>query len=185
LVLLLGFIKNVWGYIASHGLYGVYCGGLDEEKDNHLFWWINLYYLSKYYEFLDTIFLVLQGKNISFLHVWHHATVGIITFHALWTQTIFSWITCLNNCWVHVPMYFYFAESTRRKKIWWKKYLTTAQITQFIVDCSTSLFFLYFYLSEVPCRGSITLFFTGNFVGGSYLVLFILLYLQNYGNKEE
>lgn len=37
-------------------------------------WW---YYFSKLLEFMDTIFFVLRKKNgqISFLHVYHHATM--------------------------------------------------------------------------------------------------------------
>ena len=40
----------------------------------HALWW---YYFSKLIEFLDTIFFVLRKKNnqISFLHVYHHATM--------------------------------------------------------------------------------------------------------------
>ena len=43
-------------------------------------WW---YYFSKLIEFLDTIFFVLRKKNnqISFLHVYHHATM----FPIWWT----------------------------------------------------------------------------------------------------
>ncbi len=43
-------------------------------------WW---YYMSKLIEFLDTIFFVLRKKNnqISFLHVYHHATM----FPIWWT----------------------------------------------------------------------------------------------------
>ena len=37
-------------------------------------WW---YYISKLFEFLDTIFFILRKKNgqVSFLHVYHHATM--------------------------------------------------------------------------------------------------------------
>ena len=34
------------------------------------------YQLSKYWEYLDTLFLVLNGKDLSFLHVYHHGVVS-------------------------------------------------------------------------------------------------------------
>ena len=34
-----------------------------------------IFYLSKYYEFLDTILLVLKKKPLDFLHCYHHAIV--------------------------------------------------------------------------------------------------------------
>ena len=40
-------------------------------------WW---YYFSKLVEFMDTFFFILRKKNnqISFLHVYHHATMPIV-----------------------------------------------------------------------------------------------------------
>jgi hypothetical protein len=37
--------------------------------------WAILFYLSKYYEFLDSWILVLQGKDPIFLQIYHHAGV--------------------------------------------------------------------------------------------------------------
>lgn len=39
------------------------------------------------------------------------------------------------NLTVHVLMYYYYARtSISTKKVWWKKYLTTLQIIQFVID---------------------------------------------------
>ena len=58
----------------------VVCAPMEHTKDPHAMriahavW---LYYISKCIEFLDTIFYMLRKKNsqITFLHVYHHATM--------------------------------------------------------------------------------------------------------------
>ncbi len=37
-----------------------------------------VYYLSKYLELLDTWILVLKGKSLSLLHVFHHAVMPLM-----------------------------------------------------------------------------------------------------------
>uniref|UniRef100_G1TKM9 Elongation of very long chain fatty acids protein n=1 Tax=Oryctolagus cuniculus TaxID=9986 RepID=G1TKM9_RABIT len=99
-----------------------------------------LYYFSKFIELLDTIFFVLRKKNsqVTFLHVFHHtimpwtwwfgvkfAAGGLGTFHAF-VNTV-----------VHVVMYFYYGLSALgpayQKYVWWKKYLTSLQLVQFVI----------------------------------------------------
>ncbi|XP_076140238.1 very long chain fatty acid elongase 7-like [Alosa pseudoharengus] len=99
-----------------------------------------LYYFSKFIEMLDTIFFVIQKKTVqlTFLHIYHHivaaytwwfvvkfAEGGMSTFHAL-----------LNSI-VHVLMYSYYALAALgpayQKYLWWKKYMTTIQLTQFVM----------------------------------------------------
>lgn len=52
--------------------------GLDSEftplKEHFVF----VHYLTKYLDFLDTAFIVLRCKNdqLSFLHLYHHSTIG-------------------------------------------------------------------------------------------------------------
>ena len=64
------------------GLYGGICvedGSSDAVGDNlrRWFWW---YQLSKYWEFIDTFFLVVTGKDVSLLHVYHHAVVTLTSW---------------------------------------------------------------------------------------------------------
>ncbi|NWH74221.1 ELOV2 protein, partial [Piaya cayana] len=68
-------------------------------------WW---YYFSKVIEFMDTIFFVLRKKSsqITFLHVYHHATM----FNIWWC--VLNWIPCGQsffgptlNSFIHVLIY--------------------------------------------------------------------------------
>ncbi|XP_008283977.1 elongation of very long chain fatty acids protein 1a [Stegastes partitus] len=100
-----------------------------------------LFYFSKYIELLDTAFFVLRKKQsqITFLHVFHHSFMpwtwwwgitltpvgGMGSFHALVNAT------------VHVIMYTYYGLSAAgprfHKYLWWKKYMTAIQLTQFVL----------------------------------------------------
>ncbi|CAA7015993.1 unnamed protein product [Microthlaspi erraticum] len=58
------------------------CFPVDVKPSGPLFFWAQVFYLSKILEFGDTI-LILLSKSIhrlSFLHVYHHATVVIMCY---------------------------------------------------------------------------------------------------------
>jgi fatty acid elongase 3 len=97
---------------------------------------------------------------------------------------IMGWITCFNNAFVHVIMYYYYAEQARGVgPIWWRKYLTTIQIVQFMLDCGTSVFFGYFYFVGIPCQGTLASWLAANFVGISFFFLFVDFYKKQYSGK--
>lgn len=103
-----------------------------------LFFWSYAYYLSKFYEFLDTVLLLVKAKPASFLHVFHHAVVVVMAW--LWVdqaQTL-QWGGLLTNTAVHVVMYWYYYETTLGNSPWWKKYITSFQIAQFSARCAPS-----------------------------------------------
>lgn len=102
----------------------------------HLSWW---YYISKFVEFIDTIFFVLRKKftHISTLHVIHH---GMMPMSVWWGvkftpgghSTFFAFV----NSFVHILMYFYYGLAAvgphMSKYLWWKQHMTTIQMVQFI-----------------------------------------------------
>jgi len=88
-------------------------------------------------------------------------------------------------------MYYYYFRTASGAKIWWKKYLTTMQIIQFILD----LFFIYFcsytyftstYWPWLPnaghCSGTEGAAIFGCALLSSYLLLFIQFYFKTYKN---
>ncbi|KAG0053820.1 hypothetical protein BGZ83_000364 [Gryganskiella cystojenkinii] len=99
------------------------------------------FYLSKYYEIVDTIIILLKGRRSSLLQTYHHAGAIITMYlgynyraHPIWIFTTF-------NSFVHTIMYAYYAATSVGLKPPGKKYLTSMQITQFWVG--TSLAFWY------------------------------------------
>ncbi|CAD7959864.1 unnamed protein product [Amoebophrya sp. A25] len=79
---------------------------------------------SKLYETLDTVILILNGKPLLMLHVWHHATTYAAFCTGLFTGAGF-WIGMLNS-FIHVVMYLYYAKVPGMKVI--AKYITSMQI---------------------------------------------------------
>nr|CAH8867218.1 unnamed protein product [Trichobilharzia regenti] len=126
-----------------------------------------LYFITKLIELFDTVLFILRKKFelVSFLHVFHHSMMpiswwfgvkyvpgGIGTFHAF-----------LNSI-IHFFMYTYYGLAAAgprfQRYLWWKKYMTTAQIVQFIIvifhsvytlslrDCDYPKLFNYWILSS-------------------------------------
>ncbi|CAK9297651.1 unnamed protein product [Gordionus sp. m RMFG-2023] len=136
------------------------------------FWW---YYFSKIVELLDTMFFILRKKfgQVSFLHVYHHSTMPIL----MWLCVKYyaggnCFIVGILNSLIHIFMYGYYALSAlgphMHKYLWWKPYLTIAQLVQLgailihslvnrYVDCK-SYPYQYNYLAIVYCSSLIGLF---------------------------
>ncbi|XP_066993702.2 very long chain fatty acid elongase AAEL008004 [Anabrus simplex] len=108
------------------------------------------FFLIKVLDLLDTIFFVLRKKSsqISFLHVYHHAGMVMLTWGAAkylpgGHGTFLGFI----NSFVHIIMYSYYLlaslSSDSRKYLWWKKHLTQLQMVQFFFITIHSLQLLF------------------------------------------
>ncbi|KAH8288691.1 hypothetical protein KR054_007947, partial [Drosophila jambulina] len=142
------------------------------------------YFVNKFVDMLETFFFILRKKDnqISFLHVFHHVYMVYIPFvymhykgyggHGLF---VIFW-----NMLVHSLMYIYYYQSALNRNskavLWWKKYMTTIQLVQFVIvlghsvytflqpDCETARF------SAVMCAT----------FAGIFLILFMNFYIRNY-----
>ncbi|XP_034240497.1 elongation of very long chain fatty acids protein 4-like [Thrips palmi] len=100
-------------------------------------WW---YYISKLFEFGDTLFFVLRKKDrqLSFLHVYHHATMFSLWWIGIkWVPSGSTFLPAMVNSFIHVLMYSYYGLAALgphvARYLWWKKYLTILQLIQFTV----------------------------------------------------
>lgn len=89
-------------------------------------------------ELLDTVFFVLRKKQnqVSFLHVYHHsATCFFCWAYLKYMPDEQGVVIGALNSFVHILMYFYYMVAAMgpkyQKFIWWKKYMTWIQLTQF------------------------------------------------------
>lgn len=107
--------------------------------------WSYIFYISKYWEFVDTWILVLKGKAPSFLQVYHHTGIAFCMWVGVLSQS--SWLVpvVLLNSVIHTLMYTYFLIKTISPKTEIKsaKYLTKAQIGQFFTGIFYSAAVLY------------------------------------------
>lgn len=147
-------------------------------------WW---YYFSKLIEFLDTVFFVLRKKNaqISFLHVYHHATMPLLWWVGVkWVPSGLSLYTACLNSLVHVIMYTYYGMSALghgwQKYLWWKRYLTQVQLLQFCLALGLST-----YTWRINCPFPNWMYHALNWYMVSFLVLFGNFYLQAYIKKQR
>lgn len=144
-----------------------------------------LFLLSRLVEWLDTIFFVLRKKEnqVTKLHVFHHSFVPLICwtylkYHPGKTVAFFP----LVNTFVHSIMYTYYFLATFGRSIqpylWWKKYLTSLQIIQFVL--------ILVQLATIPLssnekcqypRGFLYVAFAGAIL---FLWLFYTYYIETY-----
>ncbi|TPX35037.1 very-long-chain 3-oxoacyl-CoA synthase [Synchytrium microbalum] len=198
--LLAGYLEILVPMLWNKGLFHAMCSADAYTQRLEVLYYIN--YLFKYYELIDTLFLVLKKKPLEFLHVYHHGATMLLCFIEQEGRTPVSWVVITLNLFVHVIMYYYYAMMAlpNAKPIWWKKHLTTMQITQFIVDLCAVYFATgtiyanrYFPNSYFPfkiptmgeCAGSLEAANTGCFVLSSYLVLFIQFFIKTYSDKKR
>lgn len=114
----------------------------------NLIWWT---YMLKIVDLIETFFFVLRKKNrqISFLHVHHHAATVFMTWLSVryYPQGI-SCIAYVLNCSVHVVMYTYYFLSSINSTIQriinpYKSILTSIQIAQLVLIVSCLLRFIF------------------------------------------
>jgi len=143
------------------------------------------FYLSKYVEFIDTIFLIVRGKDVSWLHYLHHIGAPINMGIIYWSRIEAGWIFSLLNGIIHTLMYGYYGVTSLGYRVpgLFKMTLTTLQIAQFL----TGFTILYFYAS-VPCWAAsaermMAWWYTYLYVG-IVLVLFVSFYVKTYIMKQ-
>ncbi|KII86437.1 hypothetical protein PLICRDRAFT_700491 [Plicaturopsis crispa FD-325 SS-3] len=207
LILLVLMLEEILPIVWNHGIYYAICAEESWTPRMEFYYMINYYF--KYLELLDTVFLAMKKKPLAFLHVFHHSATALLCFTQLGGKTSVSWVVITLNLGVHVLMYYYYYATAGGAKIWWKKYLTLMQITQFVIDLGVVYFgswclftsrssartlanssmagfqhFAYAYRPDLPhvgnCAGTENAALFGCALLTSYLGLFINFYLQTY-----
>jgi len=143
-----------------------------------------LFYMSKILDFFDTFFIILakDWKRLSFLHVYHHITIFLMYWLNLnvgYDGDIY--LTIVLNGFIHTIMYDYYFMAMHTPDIWWKKYLTSMQMIQFILMNAQAIFIIATGCDEVPLR-LIKLYLAYIF---SLLVLFYNFYRKSYSSGAK
>ncbi|CAN8260269.1 unnamed protein product [Cochlearia groenlandica] len=157
------------------------CFPSDVKPNGPLFFWAQVFYLSKILEFGDTILIVL-GKSIqrlSFLHVYHHATVVVMCFLWLRTRQSMFPVALVTNSTVHVIMYGYYFLCAVGSKPKWKRLVTDCQIVQFVFSFGLSGWMLQEHWFGSGCSGIWGWCFNAAF-NASLLALFFNFHSKNY-----
>lgn len=189
-VLLVLFLEQVIPNLWTYGIWKNICEAPGLTPPLITLYFVN--YMVKYYELLDTVFLVLKKKPLTFLHCYHHPATAILCYTQLAGNTSISWLPIILNLIVHIVMYWYYFQSARGIKCAWKKWITRMQIAQFIIDIAFVYFASYNYIAHrywptLPhigtCNGEPWAAAAGDLILLSYLVLFISFYLRTYRSQ--
>jgi len=121
--------------------------------NNTIKYYVYLHYLSKYLDYFDTIFIILRKKNnqLSFLHIYHHSTIGVIWGVLLYIGHGNGTVAfgALINSFIHIIMYSHYLYTSFGYINPLKKYITQAQLLQFII-CMIHSFVVMLYENYVP-----------------------------------
>ncbi len=149
--------------------------------DGRLALWFTLFYASKIYEFIDTVLLVLKGKEVIALHSFHHWSTLWVVWVPMVERVAVAWVAICANLAVHVIMYYYYAMAAMGRPSVWKRWLTTAQIAQFVADIAS----VVPALLHGGCSGSTAGHVLPTAIVAVFLAMFVDFYRRSYRSSSS
>ena len=152
-------------------------GGVPDPTDVGRLWnqglaylgWI--FYLSKFYEVVDTAIILAKGKKSSTLQTYHHAGAMMCMWAGIRYVAPPILIFTLVNSAIHAMMYTYYTVTALRIRVPGviKRSLTSMQITQFLIGTTwaASYLFVHYTLPLDPSAASAAAAATGSADAGS------------------
>ncbi|GMS90003.1 hypothetical protein PENTCL1PPCAC_12178, partial [Pristionchus entomophagus] len=178
------FFRTLFG----RGLNASLCTSTDTffHGTNGFFLWC--YHIIRLFEFSDTYFIILRKQPLLFIHWYHHALTLFVSWFTYGRPSPYSRYGIYLNAIVHTVMYTYFflRACNVRLPLAVAKFITTAQIVQFVIASwsiiHTSV--LKFGL-RVPCELDMQTVISSWFMVVCYLYLFIDLYRNKYTKGKK
>eukprot|EP00171_Calliarthron_tuberculosum_P001429 IDg1429t1 len=166
------------------GFAGTVCTPQDRPVPHSMQLALCVFLATKIWEYADTVLLVLRGRSVSLLHLWHHSSVAWevrgwleygMTFgvYGMWFNTV-----------VHIFMYTYYACALSKLPFPFKRAITATQIVQFMTGFIFIIPYLILDRMGAGCHGKPAVLMSG-LINGSYLILFIRFYRSAYKAKES
>ncbi|KAH8673574.1 GNS1/SUR4 family-domain-containing protein [Xylariales sp. PMI_506] len=118
-----------------------------------------IFYLSKFYEVLDTFIILAKGKLSSTLQTYHHAGAMMCMWAGMRYMSAPIWMFAFVNSFIHALMYTYYTITAFNIRVPTsiKRTLTTCQISQFLVGVTYAMAHSFVYYTipvQVPVSKS-------------------------------
>ncbi|GAM20812.1 hypothetical protein SAMD00019534_039870, partial [Acytostelium subglobosum LB1] len=179
-----GVLHAAYTQSQEQGVFSLLCEQTPTAVNGRIGWWIYVFYLSKYYELFDTVILALKKKPLIFLHIFHHMAMVPVTWQWLSDQWLVgSWWCVFVNSFIHTIMYYYYLQTTLGNDCWFKRYITTAQIVQFLTGTAIVSHWFYIRQSE-NCQGGIAPAIVSYVINSMFILLFIRFYIKSYSRPK-
>eukprot|EP00484_Ammonia_sp_Unknown_P024718 CAMPEP_0197031052 /NCGR_PEP_ID=MMETSP1384-20130603/10164_1 /TAXON_ID=29189 /ORGANISM="Ammonia sp." /LENGTH=223 /DNA_ID=CAMNT_0042460527 /DNA_START=107 /DNA_END=775 /DNA_ORIENTATION=- len=124
----------IYDIVTTHGIYVGLCSKIEDAfTETSYGFWTHLFYLSKFYEFVDTWIVIARGRRPITLQVFHHVGAVLGLWLILVAKANCSFYFIVENSFIHSIMYTYYACSVIGIKFRWKFIITMLQMWQFII----------------------------------------------------
>lgn len=157
----------------------VVCYKFSLEYEKTYGYWSHLFYLSKFYEFIDTFIVVAKGRRPITLQVFHHcgAVFGMWLLHV--TRCSGGYLFVVENSFIHTIMYFYYAVSLLGIE-WKNKFiLTILQMIQFVAGTGVGLYQVYTFNDCIRFEDKYAVLLNAVYTNALF-IMFAKFYNQSY-----
>eukprot|EP01133_Synstelium_polycarpum_P015135 gene15135-17914_t len=175
-----GVLYAAYTQAQTQGAFSLICEATNNAVSGRIGFWIYVFYLSKYYELVDTVILALKKKPLIFLHIFHHVSMVTVTWQWLNDQWLVgSWWCTFVNSFIHTIMYYYYLQTSLGNDCWFKKYITRAQIIQFLTGTAIVTYWFIIRVRE-NCQGGIAPAIVSYVANTLFIFLFVRFYINSY-----
>ncbi|KAJ1647683.1 hypothetical protein J3B02_000551 [Coemansia erecta] len=127
--------------VRDHGLKDGFCDSQWTLWNRKLLAHGFLFYLSKYYEFIDTAIILAKGRPAGRLQTFHHSGAVLIMWFGNYVQSPYLSFFVFENSIIHSLMYTYYTLTALGFRPPGKKILTSMQISQFYIALSAGIIY--------------------------------------------
>jgi GNS1/SUR4 family len=144
---------------------------------------IYLFYMSKYYEYIDTFLIYMKGRNPIFLQKYHHVGAAICWYLCYEYNVDMIIFGTILNSGVHSVMYSYYLMTLLKWNVRGiRMYITSGQMVQLITGASYGIYY-YYPPVETTSNYWIIIFFNVYIYGLIYL--FGQFMVDNYQSTKK
>eukprot|EP00735_Rhodelphis_limneticus_P009838 TRINITY_DN2880_c1_g1::TRINITY_DN2880_c1_g1_i5::g.6009::m.6009 TRINITY_DN2880_c1_g1::TRINITY_DN2880_c1_g1_i5::g.6009 ORF type:complete len:310 (-),score=43.78,sp/Q9JLJ4/ELOV2_MOUSE/34.84/3e-31,ELO/PF01151.13/1.4e-51,UPF0121/PF03661.8/1.1e+03,UPF0121/PF03661.8/2.1e+03,UPF0121/PF03661.8/0.0042 TRINITY_DN2880_c1_g1_i5:1990-2838(-) len=159
---------------------------VNHPEDMWYAWYYWMFYLQKYFEYCDTWFFILRKsfRQVTFLHIYHHCSITLIVgSHVYYDWAGDIYLPVMLNSFIHVLMYTHYLLTSVGIQSWWRQYLTSLQLIQFVLIGSQN--FLSFMKPKDQCPGLSSVRLGLSIYMVTMIILFADFYRKAYGGKPR